>query len=183
MQFLVSVIAEGTGLATEAEMAAIDEFNERLVAEGHWVFAGGLGSPSTATVIDNRDGAGVATDGPFLESKEYVAGFWILEAADQDVARELATEGSKQCNRKVELRPLLASDGHQVVIRPGAGQLGCQSSTRFPSGSVTQPNRPTPSMSAVSSATSAPLRRSCASIASRSRTRKLSIVCWVREPK
>jgi hypothetical protein len=62
-------------------------------------------------------------------------------------------------------------------------QAGCHSSTRLPSGSVTQPNRPTPSMSCGSSATSAPLARNCASIASRSRTRKLSMVCWARDPK
>ena len=60
---------------------------------------------------------------------------------------------------------------------------GLHSSTRLPSGSVTQPNRPTPSMSCVSLATSAPLARSCASIASRSPTRKLSMACWARDPK
>jgi hypothetical protein len=43
---------------------------------------------------------------PFLESKEYLAGFWIIEAADLDVALKLAAEGSKRCNRKVEVRPL-----------------------------------------------------------------------------
>jgi hypothetical protein len=63
------------------------------------------------------------------------------------------------------------------------GQAGCHSSTRLPSGSVTQPNRPTPSMFCVSLATSAPLPRSCASIASRSRTRKLSMIRWARDPK
>ena len=62
-------------------------------------------------------------------------------------------------------------------------QAGCHSSTRLPSGSVTQPNRPTPSISCGSPATSAPLARSCASIASRSRTRKLSMACWARDPK
>jgi hypothetical protein len=49
----------------------------------------------------------VFTDGPFLESKEYLAGFWIIEAADLDVALKLAAEGSRACNRKVEVRPLL----------------------------------------------------------------------------
>ena len=56
MQYLVSVIDDTAGLATPDEMAAINAFNDRLEAEGHWVFAGGLGSPSTATVVDNRDG-------------------------------------------------------------------------------------------------------------------------------
>ncbi|MDT4997301.1 MAG: hypothetical protein QOD45_1369 [Pseudonocardiales bacterium] len=107
MQYLVSVIDDTAGSATETEMAAIDVFNERLKAEGQWVFAGGLGSPSAATVIDNRGGEAVYTDGPFVESKEYLAGFWILEAADLDVALKLAAEGSKACNRKIEVRPFL----------------------------------------------------------------------------
>ena len=107
MQYLVSVIFDKAGLATPDEMAAIDAFNDRLVAEGHWVFAGGLAAPSTATVIDNRDGEAMFTDGPFLESKEYLAGFWVMEAADLDVALKLAAQGSKACNRKVEVRPFL----------------------------------------------------------------------------
>lgn len=114
MQYLVSVIDlvsradDTTGTASANEMAAIDAFNERLQAEGHWVFAAGLGSPSTATVIDNRSGEPVFTDGPFVESKEYLAGFWVIEAPDLDVALKLAAEGSRACNRKVEVRPFLS---------------------------------------------------------------------------
>lgn len=107
MQYLVSVIHDQPGLATPDEMAAIDAFNDRLQTEGHWVFAGGLASPSTATVVDNRGDDAVFTDGPFVESKEFLAGFWILEAPDLDVALKLATEGSKACNRKIEVRPFL----------------------------------------------------------------------------
>ena len=105
MQYLVSVINDTDSLATPDEEAAIDVFNDRLQAEGHWVFAGGLGSPSSATVIDNRGGEAMFTDGPFLESKEYIVGFWIIEAPDLDVALKLAAEGSKACNRKIEVRP------------------------------------------------------------------------------
>lgn len=94
-----------TGTATADEMAAIDLFNDRLQADGHWVFAGGLGSPSAATVIDNRRGEAMLTDGPFVESKEFIAGVWVIEAPNLDVALKLATEGSKACNRKVEVRP------------------------------------------------------------------------------
>jgi hypothetical protein len=108
MQYLVSVIDDTAGLATPSEMTAIDTFNERLQADGHWVFAAGLGAPDTATTIDNRGAEAVVTDGPFLESKEHLAGFWIMEAADLDVALKLAAEGSKACNRKVEVRPLLS---------------------------------------------------------------------------
>ncbi len=88
-------------------MAAINAFNYRLKAEGHWVFAGGLESPNAATVIDNRRGEAVFTDGPFQEWKEYVVGFWIIETPSLDVALKVAAEGTKHCNRKVEVRPAL----------------------------------------------------------------------------
>jgi hypothetical protein len=104
MQYLISVIGEGADLATPTEEAAVDVFNERLQTEGRWVFAGGLGA---ATTIDNRGEQAIFTDGPFLESKEYLAGFWIVEATDLDEAHKLAAEGSKACNRKVEVRPFL----------------------------------------------------------------------------
>ncbi|PBC67458.1 hypothetical protein BX265_8062 [Streptomyces sp. TLI_235] len=107
MQYLVSVIADTSDLATPDEDAAIDVFNDRLHAEGHWVFAGGLGGPDTATVIDNRGAEALFTDGPFVESKEFIIGFWIIEAPDLDVALKLAAEGSKACNRKTEVRPFL----------------------------------------------------------------------------
>jgi hypothetical protein len=108
MQYLVSVIDDGAGPATPTEDADIDAFNSGLQAQGHWVFAGGLGSPEAATVIDNRGEEAVITDGPFVESKEYLAGFWIIEAPDLDVALRLAVAGSKACNRKIEVRPFLA---------------------------------------------------------------------------
>lgn len=107
MQYLVSVIDDGTGLATLQEAAAVDAFNARLRAEGHWVFAGGLGAPDPATVIDNRGDAPVFTDGPFVESKEHIAGFWIIATPDRAMALALAAEGSRACNRKVEVRPFL----------------------------------------------------------------------------
>jgi hypothetical protein len=106
MQYLVSVIDDTAGLATPDEQAAIDVFNDRLKAEGQWVFAGGLAAPSAATVIDNRGEEPMFTDGPFVESKEYLAGFWIIEAVDLDAALKLAAEGSKACNRKIEVWPI-----------------------------------------------------------------------------
>jgi hypothetical protein len=109
-QYLISVLFDDAPVTATAEEtaaidAAIDGFNDKLRADGHWVFAGGLASPSTATVIDGRDGEAVFSDGPYLETKEYVAGFWIIEAPHLDVALRLASEGSKHCNRRVELRP------------------------------------------------------------------------------
>jgi hypothetical protein len=108
MQYLVSVIYDSDTVASPDEAAAIDVFNERLQEQGYWVFAGGLGGPDNATVIDNRSGEPLVTDGPFVETKEHIVGFWILEAPDLDVALELAIEGSRACNRKVEVRPFLA---------------------------------------------------------------------------
>lgn len=105
MQYLVSVMADGTEVAKPGEMAAIGAFNERLRAQGHWVFADGLAEPSSATVVDGRGEQPVFSDGPFLESKEFLAGFWVIEAPDLDVALRLAAEGSKLCNRRLEVRP------------------------------------------------------------------------------
>jgi hypothetical protein len=114
MQFLVSVIDDGQALsagrndsASEAEATAVDRFNERLQADGNWVFAAGLAAPATATLIDNRGDAPLLTDGPFVESREYVAGLWIMRAPDLDAALRLATEASAACNRKIEVRALL----------------------------------------------------------------------------
>ncbi len=106
-QYLISVLTDRPNAADAEEAAAIDVFNEQLVTDGHWVFAGGLAAPGTATVIDNRGEKAMVIDGPFAETKEYVAGFWIIEAPDADVALSLATLGSKHCNRRVELRAIL----------------------------------------------------------------------------
>ena len=106
-QYLMSVLYDSTDLATGDEMAAIDAFKDRLRADGHWVFAGGLADPAAATVVDGRHGEPVFTDGPYLESKEHIAGFWIIEAPHLDVALRLAALGSKSCNRRVELRPFV----------------------------------------------------------------------------
>ncbi|GAB2601053.1 hypothetical protein Aab01nite_64340 [Paractinoplanes abujensis] len=107
MQFFVSVIHDKSNSGTPEEMVAIDAFNETLVAGGHWVFAGGLADPATATVVDGRGAQPLLTDGPFVETKEFVAGFWVWEAPDLDVALKLAAAGSKACHRRVEVRPFL----------------------------------------------------------------------------
>ena len=110
MQYLVSVIDHRTNSGTPEEAIAIDAFNDRLRARGHWVFAAGLADPSTATVIDGRGDEPVFTDGPFIESKEHMAGLWIIEAPDLDVALSLMADGSKACNRRLEVRPLLGPE-------------------------------------------------------------------------
>jgi hypothetical protein len=107
MQYLVNVIDGRSNSGTAEEMAAIHVFNEKLIAGGHWVFAAGLADPTVSTVIDGRGEEPVFTDGPFVEAKEWAAGFWIIEAPDLDVALKLMSEGSKACNRRLEVRPFL----------------------------------------------------------------------------
>ncbi len=89
----------------EQAFADTDRFNEKLRAEGYWVFGGGLKAPSTATVVDGQSESPVMTDGPYLETKEVLGGFWVIEAPDLDVALRLAAEGSEACRGKVEVRP------------------------------------------------------------------------------
>ena len=88
-------------------MVEINAFNDSLRTNDQWIFAGGLSAPSNANVIDNRGDAGIETGKPLFEAKENFSGFWLIEAASAEIAKELALAGSKACNRKVELRPLL----------------------------------------------------------------------------
>lgn len=81
-------------------------FNEKLERGGHFVFADGLEAALTATTVDGQGEKPVFTDGPYLEAKEHLGGFWVIEAADLDEALALAAEGSKACRGKVEVRPL-----------------------------------------------------------------------------
>ena len=109
MQFLISVIDASTGRATAAEIAAVDVFNDRLRAEGHWVFAGGLASPNDSVVVEGRATPPMVTGGalhPPVEG-EYLSGCWIVTAPDLETVLLLAAEGSRCCNRKVEVRPFL----------------------------------------------------------------------------
>ena len=84
---------------------AVDRFNDLLRAEGAWVFAGGLEPPAATTTVDHTGDTAIVTDGPFAESKEYLGGFWVIEAADLDAALDWAKQGSKACAGRVEVRP------------------------------------------------------------------------------
>jgi hypothetical protein len=105
MHYLLSVIDDRVTPGEPDQPGAIDSFNDQLKTEGRWVFAGGLEPLDAATVVDARSAGTTVTDGPFAESKEYLAGFWVIEAPDLDVALKLAEGGSRACNRKIEVRP------------------------------------------------------------------------------
>jgi len=107
MRFLLSVIDSQTGTATPDEMTAIDAFNDGLRERGQFIFAGGLSAPDSAKVIDNRSNRGEVNVGPLHKGNEYLSGFWIVEAKDEEAALTLANEASLACNRRVESRSLL----------------------------------------------------------------------------
>ncbi|HEX7739331.1 MAG TPA: YciI family protein [Marmoricola sp.] len=108
-QYFFSVIhpASGPDLSAEEKQQGykdVDAFNDEIMKSGNWVFAGGLVPPDQATVVDGRGAEAIITDGPYVETKEQVGGFWIIEAADLDEALALAERASRACRVPVEVR-------------------------------------------------------------------------------
>ena len=89
------------------EIDAINTFNDEIVAAGQRVLAIGIASPDNSIQIDNRDGDIKYINESLNGSSEYVSGIWIIDVPNKEIALELAARGSKACNRRVELRPLL----------------------------------------------------------------------------
>ncbi|TWE11446.1 YciI family protein [Rudaeicoccus suwonensis] len=92
----------------EQAFADTGVFNDMLERKGYFVFADGLAPVATATTVDGQGAAPVLHDGPYLEAKEHLGGFWIIEAPDLDVALDLAAQGSKACRGIVEVRPFMS---------------------------------------------------------------------------
>jgi len=94
--------------ATEAMEHDIDVLNEEMVAAGVRIFVGGLSGDSSARSLRAQPGGKVLiTDGPYLETKEHVGGFWILKAANLDEALAWGREAVVACRAPVEVRPFL----------------------------------------------------------------------------
>jgi hypothetical protein len=109
-QYLLSVFYEGDDEQLPPEemdqmMADVDVVNDEMQAKGAWVFAGGLHTPDTATVVSSSNGEIVTTDGPYVETKEQIGGFWVIEAADLDAALEWAAKATVACRGPIEVRP------------------------------------------------------------------------------
>jgi hypothetical protein len=83
----------------------VSTFNDELQASGSWVFANGLMPRSSAIVARFADGDVAVTDGPYSESKEHIGGFWVIDAANLDAAREWARKAAAACEGPVEVRP------------------------------------------------------------------------------
>ncbi|MFM8938362.1 MAG: YciI family protein [Actinomycetota bacterium] len=107
MRFIIFVIDGPNNPANPNEIEAIDEFNERLQRDGHWITAAGIAGPAHSLLIDNRSGKQEVRQGSLFDAPEYYSGFWLIEAGDEAKAKELALAGSLACKRKVELRPYL----------------------------------------------------------------------------
>ncbi|HEU5073760.1 MAG TPA: YciI family protein [Polyangiaceae bacterium] len=94
----------------EAMGRDIDVLNDEMKAAGVRVFVGGLRPASSAKSLRARpDGQVVITDGPYLETKEHIGGFWVLEAADLDEALEWGRKAAVACRAPVEVRPFCPS--------------------------------------------------------------------------
>jgi hypothetical protein len=86
-------------------MEQVDAINREMQQVGVWVYSGGLDYPSTATVITTEGGQPVLTDGPFVELKEYVGGFTIVDVPDLDVALVWAKRLHAAIGLPLEVRP------------------------------------------------------------------------------
>lgn len=93
-------------------MRRLDALNAELKAAGAWVFTAGLHPPETATVVRVKDGELLTTDGPYIEGKEHIGGFTVIDAPDLDAALAWARK----------LSQVLTLDGHTtglaVEVRP-----------------------------------------------------------------
>ena len=125
-QYLIAVydnpetFASVTREQMEKEFAAVDVVNQRMRDAGVFVFAGGMHGPDATTTVDGTSGKVVVTDGPHLETKEYLGGFWILELPDLDAALAWAKEATVACNRPLEVRPFHAEDMDPSDLVAGA---------------------------------------------------------------
>jgi hypothetical protein len=111
-QYLIAVYDQPeTRSRPAAEMteiiAAVDAVNQRAMDSGIFVFAGGLHDQSATTTVDARGGKPEFTDGPYLETKEYIGGFWVINVPHLDAALAWASEASVACRQPLEVRPFM----------------------------------------------------------------------------
>jgi hypothetical protein len=104
-----SVAGEARDPMTDEEMQQsykqISILEEEMRSAGAWVFSGRLHDPDTATVVRISGGEVVTTDGPFVESKEHLGGFYIIQAEDLDAALAWASKVTTAIKVPIEVRP------------------------------------------------------------------------------
>ena len=110
-----SVVGQVREPMTDEEMAQsykqIGVLEEEMKTTGTWLFSGRLLEPDTATVVRVSNGETLTTDGPFAESKEHLAGFYIIEADDLDAALTWASRTAAAVGIPIEVRPLWDESG------------------------------------------------------------------------
>jgi hypothetical protein len=90
----------------EAMGRDIDRLNEEMEAADVRIFAGGLRPASSAKSLRAQpDGKVLITDGPYLETKEHIGGFWVLKAVDLNEALAWGRKAAVACRAPVEVRP------------------------------------------------------------------------------
>ena len=118
MKYLCLLWFDGSRLDTmsrpekdELDRTSLD-YDRELERTGHLVMAQALQSPGTAITVKVRDGKASATDGPFIETKEHLGGFVLIEAKDMDEAVQMATDIplAKTGIASVEVRPIYIVD-------------------------------------------------------------------------
>jgi hypothetical protein len=96
----------------EAMMEDIHALNREMVSAGVRVFVGGLSAASNAKSLRAQpDGNVLITDGPYLETKEHIAGFWVLKAANLDKVLAWARKAAVACRAPVEVREVFQKPG------------------------------------------------------------------------
>jgi hypothetical protein len=127
-QYLLSTYTvEGEVPGAPRTTVEMETFMERVIAleaemdaAGAFVFGGALHGPDAATVVRVGDGDVVMTDGPFVESKEHIAGFYIINADDLDAALAWAGKVVEALDHPIEVRPFRATGRVKDSVRPGA---------------------------------------------------------------
>jgi hypothetical protein len=116
-QYLLSVHSvhgEPVDPMTDEEMQQswkqIQLLNQELKSSGAWLFSGRLHDPGTATVVRISDGEVLTTDGPFVEAREHLGGFYIIEAEDLDAALVWASKATAAVGKPIEVRPFAATE-------------------------------------------------------------------------
>lgn len=96
----------------QASMQRIEALESDMKSSGAWEFSARLTESESATVVRDSNGETLMTDGPFAESKEHLAGFYIINAADLDAALAWATKVTACIGQPIEVRALWSPQGH-----------------------------------------------------------------------
>lgn len=117
MKYLIAIYLnpktwEGLPEEVRDEMiGGIDEFMATIRKSGEFVGTHALGDPAQSAVVRVRDGAPVVTDGPFVEAKEHLAGFYVVDVESRERALEIAAAVPDARVNAMEVRPIVFSAG------------------------------------------------------------------------